>query len=178
MKPQDFGHQTDSLHARLEALHKQIIETSLPAREQSELAASFKEVFFTTMEELHVTEEELSQQNEELMAARVDLEIERRRYVELFEFAPDAYLVTDPAGIIREANRAASELLNLPQAFLVGKPMSVYIAEPSWRIFRLALRSLDTLEKLPSASCGLPRAISRPSPPASPPPPCAMRTRR
>jgi PAS domain S-box-containing protein len=79
-------------------------------------------------EELQVQEEELEQQNSELMAARREVEAERRRYRELFEFAPDGYLVTDPAGVIRQANRAAAALLGVSQEFLAGKPLAVYVS--------------------------------------------------
>jgi hypothetical protein len=39
------------------------------------------------------------------------LALERDRYADLFELAPDAYLVTDTYGTIMEANAAASRLL-------------------------------------------------------------------
>src|SRR5215471_7613953 len=61
----------------------------------------------TALEELSVTDEELREQNTALAAAHVLAEAERRRYQELFDFAPHGYLVTDPASTIREANRAA-----------------------------------------------------------------------
>ncbi|CAA9401470.1 hypothetical protein AVDCRST_MAG94-5938, partial [uncultured Leptolyngbya sp.] len=51
------------------------------------------------------------------------MEAERQRYQELFEFAPDGYLVTDAQGKIQEANLAAARLLNIEQRFLVGKPL-------------------------------------------------------
>jgi PAS domain S-box-containing protein len=51
------------------------------------------------------------------------------RSVELFEFAPDAYLITDLAGIVRQANRAAAVLLRIPKEFLVGKPLPFYVVE-------------------------------------------------
>jgi len=38
--------------------------------------------------------EDLRVQNEELAAARQAVETERQRYQELFDFAPDGYLVT------------------------------------------------------------------------------------
>src|SRR4051794_37991270 len=61
----------------------------------------------TSLEELQVAEEVLRQQNEELEQTHAAVEAERLRYEELFQFAPDGYLVTDPEGIIREANQAA-----------------------------------------------------------------------
>jgi DNA-binding response OmpR family regulator len=65
-----------------------------------------------TLEELHVHEEELRQQNDELAGAREAIEVERQRYQELFEFAPDGYVVTDAHGGIQAVNRAAAEGLN------------------------------------------------------------------
>jgi PAS domain-containing protein len=44
-------------------------------------------------------------------------------YQDLFELAPDIYLVTDLAGVIREANAAAAALLNIRPQFLAGKPL-------------------------------------------------------
>jgi PAS domain S-box-containing protein len=85
---------------------------------------------------LRVAEEELRVQNEQLMGAQELLEAERQRYLDLFEFAPDAYLVTDLHGNIQEANRAASALLNLPPRMLLGKPLITFIPEPERNAFR------------------------------------------
>ncbi len=98
----------------------------------------------TALEELHVAAEELRRQNEELAAARSIAEAGRRRYQELFEFAPDGYLVTDPEGIIREANRAAAALLGVRQDFLVGKPLLVFVAGQDHQTFHTRLTHLHT----------------------------------
>ncbi len=55
------------------------------------------------------------------------METERQRYQDLFEFVPDGYLVTDAEGTIREANRAAAALLNIPQESLPGQPLVGFI---------------------------------------------------
>lgn len=80
------------------------------------------------LEELHVAAEELRQQNEELAATRQTVEAERQRFRDLFEFAPDGYLVTDHDGVIREANRAAAILLGVRPEYLAAKPLSVFVA--------------------------------------------------
>ena len=97
----------------------------------------------TSMEELRAAEEELRQQSEELELSRLEVELERRRYRDLFDFAPDGYLVTDKHGKILEANRAAAALLGLPQRFLAGNPLANYVADKDRRTFRLQLAQLS-----------------------------------
>jgi PAS domain S-box-containing protein len=77
----------------------------------------------TAAEELRAAEEELRQQNEELLAVQMQLEEEREKYLDLFEMAPDGYLVTDERGVIVEANRAAVQLLGVRREFLAGKTL-------------------------------------------------------
>jgi PAS domain S-box-containing protein len=79
------------------------------------------------LEELRVAGEELRQRNEELAAAHLEVEAERRRYHELFDLAPDAYVVTNVSGIITEANQSASSLLGIAPQYLVGKAIATYI---------------------------------------------------
>jgi PAS domain S-box-containing protein len=49
------------------------------------------------------------------------------RYRELFDFAPDGYLVTDLAGIIVDANHAAVLLLRTRKGFLCDKPLPLLV---------------------------------------------------
>lgn len=77
------------------------------------------------VEQLEVTEHELRQQNEELATIRIRLEAERQRSRELFELAPDAYLVTDMEGVVRDANAAALQLFARSHERLCDKPLTV-----------------------------------------------------
>ncbi|MFN6568562.1 PAS domain S-box protein [Dendronalium sp. ChiSLP03b] len=99
-----------------------------------------------TLEELQVAEEELRQQNVELAFARETAEFERQRYQDLFEFAPDGYLVTDVYGFIQEANNAAGTLLSVRQNYLVGKPLILFIAEQDRHRFITQLQSLQDVQ--------------------------------
>ncbi|MCC5641886.1 PAS domain S-box protein [Nostoc sp. CHAB 5824] len=99
-----------------------------------------------TLEELQVVEEELRQQNEELAIARETAELERRYYQDLFDFAPDGYLVTDVVGIIKEANYAGAALLSVEQNYLVGKPLIQFIAEPDRQTFMNQLANLQQVQ--------------------------------
>ncbi len=65
------------------------------------------------------------------------------RYQELFDFAPNGYLVTDLQGIIQEANHAAAAMLGTPKQFLVGKPLLFYVAQGDRRAFAVNLHQLS-----------------------------------
>jgi PAS domain S-box-containing protein/putative nucleotidyltransferase with HDIG domain len=64
---------------------------------------------------------------------------EDRRYRNLFEFAPDAYLVTDAQTIIQESNLAAAALLQVDQVSLKGKPLTYFIVEADRPAFQASL---------------------------------------
>lgn len=99
-------------------------------------------------EEMQIAVEELQKQNEELAAARLTAEAESQRYQELFEFVPDAYLVTDTEGTIREANRAAGSLFNLSPRFLIGKPLTVFVTSQELQQFLTKLLQLKQPDPL------------------------------
>ncbi len=105
-----------------------------------ELTAANEELRLTN-EELHQINETLTEQKEELVAARKIAETEQRRYYDLFDAAPDGYLVTDPDGTIREANRAASSLLAVHKESLRGRNLAHFVGEGSREEFwsRIAL---------------------------------------
>lgn len=111
---------------------------------QQEVVQEAVEELATALEELTVTEEELRNQNEELLATRSELEAQRLRYEDLFESAPDGYLVTGNNGVIRKANRAAAEMLGVQQKFLTGKPLGSYIADADRAAFGVIASGLDS----------------------------------
>lgn len=102
----------------------------------------------STLEELRVSEEELRSQADTLAESRSDLETELRRYRDLFQQAPDAYLATDADGVIREVNEAAAILLGARTEYLAGKPLAVFIHEEERRTFRQHLARACVARKL------------------------------
>ena len=88
------------------------------------------------LSELQVTQEELRRQNDQLVAAQFELEAERRRFAELFELAPIAYLVTDEFGAIHRANRPAQELLGAPVWRLERRPLVTFAPPHARRALR------------------------------------------
>jgi PAS domain S-box-containing protein len=79
-------------------------------------------------EQMQVMEEDLAEKAETLMRLQSALEKDVQRYHDLFELAPDAYVVTDSHGVIREVNQTASVLLNVAREFLNGKVLITFVA--------------------------------------------------
>src|SRR5262249_29845583 len=78
--------------------------------------------------ELEVHQIELEMQNEELRAARAELEAGLARYRELFDFAPIGYVSLAADGTVREANHAAALVLCVERARLIGSDFGLWIA--------------------------------------------------
>src|SRR5947207_12113919 len=60
---------------------------------------------------------------------KTELESAIQRYVDLYDFAPIAYVSFDRAGRIEEANLAATELLREPRDLLIGRPFGFYVGD-------------------------------------------------
>ncbi|HEY9848714.1 MAG TPA: PAS domain S-box protein [Leptolyngbyaceae cyanobacterium] len=93
----------------------------------------------TTLETLQISEEELRNSHEQLETIALAAQLEQQRYQDLFNFAPDGYLVTDSNGVIQEANQAAGMLLGVNPPALVRKALSIYIAKQDRSLFRTHL---------------------------------------
>ncbi|NEP34965.1 PAS domain-containing protein [Moorena sp. SIO3B2] len=106
------------------------------------------ELLYAALEELSTGFEELSEKYEALQAAYAVLQARQQHYHNLFELAPEGYLVTNAQGIIQEANSAAASLLNVQQYYLVGKPLMSFISEAESNRFDLQLHQLQQLQKL------------------------------
>lgn len=131
MSEDHFIQHLQAIHAQMAALHGRI--QLLPQRQQEQIAEILKSIaasldslqlsyeeIHTTLETSTVIQEDLLQQSEQVVA-------ERQRYYDLFQFAPDAYLLTDAYGLILEANASARKLLNIPQNSIIRKPLAVFV---------------------------------------------------
>ncbi|MBI2816597.1 MAG: response regulator [Acidobacteria bacterium] len=102
------------------------------------------------IEQIQRAEAELQRQNRELVLAQRQLDGERQRYHDLFNFAPDSYLVTDLNGTIQEANRPAAALLQTSPELLPGRSLPGLVVEQDRESLRAELEWLrkGALEKL------------------------------
>lgn len=118
MKRDAYDERIGALLERLGELQEQV---SLKAGLEVPVTAAVLQELANTVEELQVADEELREANTSLV-------LSRQRYRELFDFAPDAYLVTNNDGIILNANHAAAALLRTPREDLETKPLTRYLA--------------------------------------------------
>jgi len=131
----DINAQIQKAFSRLENLS----QSDLPSHE---LSSKLISELNSALHELQTTTVELLEQNQEMVASRQTLEDERRRYQELFDFAPDGYLLTDTEGIILDANRAANNLFNVSRPLLIGKPLAIFVRREEQLTFRMQLAGM------------------------------------
>jgi PAS domain S-box-containing protein len=96
--------------------------------------------FQTILHELEVYQLELELQNRELRDSQRALEESRDRYVDLYEFAPVAYVTLDNIGTIKDINLTGTVLLGVERQFLLERNLSAWIEKDDLPGFREHLR--------------------------------------
>ncbi len=104
-----------------ERLREKPVDFAIPRTEEATLRL---------VQEFEIRQIELEMQNEELHQIQTELERSRDSYLELYDFAPVAYLTFDAAGIVRKTNFIGAQLLGIDRAALIGQPLSSFMAEP------------------------------------------------
>jgi PAS domain S-box-containing protein len=94
------------------------------------------------VEELQIHQVELEMQNEELRSVQWELEQSRKKYSDLYDFAPVGYLTLSEEGRIVEANLTAAKQLGIERSILIGKPFNLYAAENYREELHLHLRKV------------------------------------
>ncbi len=98
--------------------------------------------------ELRVHQIELEIQNEELRETQIKLEESRRKYFDLYNFAPVGYFTLDKDGIILEVNLAGAALLGVERLILNRTAFIQYIAPDHRNKFYTNIRKvLETKTK-------------------------------
>ena len=117
---------------------------NLPAKSAERENALFVlvEELAITIEELRSVENELRRQNADLLIAQDTLERQRKNYIDLFDNAPDGYVVTDRSGMIVEANRMAGELIRIHTDSLVGRFIGFFLGGPEPQSLESILREV------------------------------------
>jgi PAS domain S-box-containing protein len=144
MSRRDFTQEIDVLRQRIATFERHERQSAAP----QPLVGEAAEALSAALEELQAAHEELQRANEVLQQQNAQLTIANRRYEELFNFAPEAYVVTDVHGIIKEANDTAATFLKIRRDFLIGKPLKVFIREEVSRSFLTQLSQLRQGERV------------------------------
>ena len=115
---------------------EELLHTRLQGPIESETHKSLEDV----LHELAVHQIELEMQNEELRRTEDRLETARKKYSDLYNFAPVGYFSFDSKGKILEANLAGARMLGVERGSLVGKVFTEFCAKTSADQFYLHLR--------------------------------------
>ena len=79
--------------------------------------------------ELLVHKVELEMQNEELRRAQLVIEEARDRYIDLYEFAPVAYITLNAGGTINAINMTGALQLGMDRAKLINQRFSTFVSD-------------------------------------------------
>lgn len=98
--------------------------------------------------DLHVSHLELEMQNEDLRRTHLELETIRRKFSDLYDFAPVSYLTLDQRGFVEEINLAGSALLCLDRIEIIGKLLVTFVVpadrDKFRQLHRAVLKSSET----------------------------------
>ena len=108
--------------------------------EQPKLLSRALSELETLLEELRVVQEQMVEYRHQREHLQTELTHQYQKYWQLFDQMPQPYVVTKPDTLILEANKAAADLFNVSQRFLVGKTLSVFVCEERGRFLSDAAR--------------------------------------
>jgi len=126
--------ESSTLSSRITELYKSIDTLKHNGSDPQALKGTLDKIA-ASLKDLSALEEGIFQENEELALTRESTEEERLHYKELFDLAPQGYLVTDAKGRIKEANCAATELLKADIGSLTGRSLQSFISSNHIGIF-------------------------------------------
>ena len=123
-------------------------ERRLDNLESTELS---KEEMHRLIHEIQVHQIELEMQNDELRRQQNEIEESRNKYSHLYDFAPVGYFTVKKQGMIEQVNLTGAALLGIERQFLIGKPLTRFIASKDQDTFYF--HHLQVLKKDGNHSC-------------------------
>ena len=130
---------TGSGPADVMAESKAAAGTGLPTKPRPSLKRVLQDISASLGDLQTAVREAECQGEKDQAAAESGMLAAHRSYQDLFDLAPEAYLVTDAQTIIVESNQAAVALLKSDQGFLKGKPLTDFVAEVDRPAFQAIL---------------------------------------
>jgi signal transduction histidine kinase len=125
----DNGNKADRGFQTLKDKAKRFIEDNRVKSEPDASSAANIDYddFLRLVHELEVQQVELEIQNQELQEAKNELEASRRKYYNLYQFAPVAYVSVTPKGLIEEMNEAAFLLLGGSRQYFINRAFTTFV---------------------------------------------------
>ena len=126
--------KTDKLRRKAEVLLKNKKEVS---------KASFSEPdILKLIHELEVHQIELELQNKELKLAKEKAELTKRKYIELYDFAPSGYLTLTKTGEIIDLNMSTERLLGKRRSQLVRNSFGFFVSPDTRAVYNRFMQKI------------------------------------
>lgn len=132
----------NKLREQAEALIQQDEEKN--GTTSADLSLNFDEL----IHELEVHEMELEMQHAELQESHQRLKQNRQEYIDLFDFAPIGYIVTDDKGFILNVNLTLAKMFSLNRVDIEGRPLAKFISKPYMDTYYLSRQSVFATQQL------------------------------
>jgi len=87
------------------------------------------------VQDLEIHQIELQTQNEELRRSQIEIDEARRKYSDLYDFAPIGYFTLDARGVILEANLTGAALLGVNRRELLQRGLRRYVKQEDQETF-------------------------------------------
>ena len=126
---------------------RRVAEQRLRERKTKDARPETEQGTLRMLHELQVHQIELEMQNEELVAARSEIEAGLERYTDLYDFAPVGYFTLGPDGTIGQVNITGAGLLGVERSKLVHRCLGRFVSPDDsgqWdQYFRSVLQSAE-----------------------------------
>jgi PAS domain S-box-containing protein len=113
-------------------------------REPAALLAKTLAELGTALEEIRVAQEQLVESRTRIEQLQLELRQQYDKYWLLFDAMPEAYVVTRADSTMLEVNKAAAQLFNVSQRFVIGKTLSIFVCEERTRFLAACERAAET----------------------------------
>lgn len=140
-------HGEDDLTQHLNIVHQQAdrldhVASELSDTQRQQFEARLLELR-QVLGELRTTEERLIQEHQALSSAYASVQDLCKQYQEIFDLAPDAYLITDCNGQIEAANPTALSVFRCRREDLVGRSIASLVAPHHQNLFQTKLKQVN-----------------------------------
>ncbi|MBD2428147.1 response regulator [Phormidium sp. FACHB-1136] len=139
------GYRLNPMYASPQAHPSEPILSASPLPLPSQIAelTDQNQQLCTALAALQKSQDDLRQQNTVLRATQAALTTERDYYQDLFQWAPEGYLVSDPQGIIKDVNQAISALLEIAPQDLIHQSLANFMLAADRQDFQAHLNHLS-----------------------------------